>query len=53
MVIYVQTYNSTHNMSGKYADIKEKYNLVHYVPCLAHSLALVRECSQCPSVHKF
>lgn len=44
-----QTYDNARNMSGKYnglqACICEKNKLAFYVPCTAHSLNLVGECS--------
>ncbi|KYN29410.1 Zinc finger MYM-type protein 1 [Trachymyrmex cornetzi] len=44
-----QTYDNASNMSGKYngcqALIKEKNELAYYVPCVAHSLNLIGECS--------
>ena len=44
-----QSYDNASNMSGKYngmqALIREKNNLVEYVPCCAHSLNLVGKCA--------
>jgi hypothetical protein len=44
-----QTYDNAANMSGKYrglqAQIKDLNDLAFYVPCVAHSLNLVGDCS--------
>jgi len=44
-----QTYDNAANISGRYrelqAQIKELNDLVFYVPCVAHSLNLVGDCS--------
>ncbi|XP_011860156.1 PREDICTED: zinc finger MYM-type protein 1-like [Vollenhovia emeryi] len=44
-----QTYDNASNMSGKYSGLqsclKEQNKLAFYVPCVAHSLNLVGECS--------
>ncbi|KAL4147812.1 hypothetical protein QTP88_002160 [Uroleucon formosanum] len=44
-----QTYDNAANMSGRYrglqAQIKELNDLAFYVPCVAHSLNLVGDCS--------
>ncbi|XP_031336280.1 zinc finger MYM-type protein 1-like [Photinus pyralis] len=44
-----QSYDNASNMSGKYrglqAEIRNRNNLAFYVPCAAHSLNLVGQCS--------